>query len=168
MAEIMIRRLSNTFYDRYDRSAFPEILSDRKRPYNVIIKDDLHGLYICIPFRTNVGHRNCFRLPVSIKNTKPALDYSKVILIEDPTYIDTSNIEVDRAQFTDVLNNISKITADITSYIRDYIDFIKGIKNISLRQFTNRYSFSTLPYFSKELGLDHDPVNDIYSQIRRR
>ena len=42
---------------------------------------------------------------------------------------------------------------DALDYVEEYVEHIKGIKQLHYREFERKYGFSPLKYFQKELGI---------------
>lgn len=144
--------LNSQFYLDYPQSRFPEIMTDPNRPYNIVIYDDYYDIYVCVPIRTNVHHNNCFRLPQTITNTKPGVDYSKMVIFKDSRYFDKT-VLIDQIQMATFHSNSARIHSEIKDYLDKYIKHVKGENVLSNGEFRRKYLFSTLPYFHNELGI---------------
>jgi hypothetical protein len=95
-----------------------------------------------------------FANSVRSRRTKSGLDYSKIAIIADSSYIDSeSKAIVDQDEYNEMMQQLPRIVLESTKYIETYVDYIKGTKTLSKRRFEERYQFSTLPYFHDILGL---------------
>ena len=160
MEEIMrrehsrVKKLSPKFYADYDEAAYPEILRKKNRPYNCLFFST-KDYVICVPFRSNVNHRYGFRFKKSARSTKSrsGLDYKKIVIIKNTEYIGDDTAVIDKDEFTEAIENISKIKKEVLKFINDYVRNLKGEIRLDTREFNRRYQWSSLQYFHKELGL---------------
>lgn len=150
-----IRQLSNTFYSKYNKKSYPEILSKSDRPYNILLIEYSNLIYIGLPFRSNMKHTNGFHFKQSSRDQakNPGLDYSKMVIINNYEYIGKPST-VDSQEFNEMLNNINKIIREARNYIINYENHVTGKKTLHSRAYERKYKMSTLPYFHEELGLN--------------
>lgn len=129
---------------------------NEKRPYlYFLVTYDGNNFYI--PFRSTLNERGnlnkiinviAYDVPYS-KKPYAKLDYSKMLIINDDSYIKNDAV-IDSIQYKLVKNNITNIEKHAINYINGYIKaFHKNRIHID-----NRYKFSTLINYHKELGLD--------------
>jgi hypothetical protein len=85
------------------------------------------------------------------------LDYKKIVIIKDASFLDEGTAVVDSDEYKAVMNNLSEIVSGALSYVDNYVSHINGTKRLHEREFARRYSFSTLPYFHDILGLSATP-----------
>lgn len=147
--------LSDKFINDYSEEKYPELMCKQGRPYTCLLVDTHDDYYICIPFRSSISHNNAylFQSTQRSKKSRSGLDYTKVVLIKDDSYISGAVAVVDNDEYNEAVKNIDTIVKDITKYIDTYIQHINGTKEIHLREFQRKYKYSTLPYFHNILGL---------------
>lgn len=152
--DVEIRKLSPAFYAAYPNSAYPEILQKDSRPYTCLLIDTHEDYLICVPFRSNMNHRQGFRFKNTRRSayTPSGLDYQKIVLIKDSAYIDPAHAVVDHDEYRAVTANIRKITEKAAAYVETYRKHITGASVLSQREFQRKYGISSLPYFHDILG----------------
>jgi protein AbiQ len=134
--------LSSQFYKDYPPSHFPEILRKLNRPH-IMFLIKIENIDFAIPFRSKINHRYAFL--TSLKERK-GIDYSKAIVISDTKYIFAPRkIYVDKKEHGIILENEETIFNEFSKYVKDY----KKVLSVNVK--TNKYKFSTLQYFKKEL-----------------
>lgn len=71
--------LSPKFTQDYPPAAYPELMHKHGRPYTCLLIDSHDDYFICVPFRSSIGHKNAFLFTGTArsKKTKSGLDYSK-------------------------------------------------------------------------------------------
>lgn len=150
-----VRKLSEDFYADYPENLYPEILRKDERPYTCLLIDVREDYLICLPFRTMMNHSQGFHFLKSKRASRfhSGLDYSKLALITNPSYIDQKPAVVDNDEFKIVVDNLDKIAGEVIQYIDDYTAHISGARPLHPREYARRYQFSTLPYFHGILGL---------------
>ena len=117
---------------------------------------DTHSdYYICIPFRSEIGHEYAYKFRHSIRSQRShsGLDYTKICIINDGNYIDEKPAVVDQDEYREMRDNIETIVDEAVSYINVYIDHVKGISRLNNRQYRKKYWYTTLKYFHAELGI---------------
>lgn len=151
-----IKHLTKTFFNTYPNRECPELLKKGLRSYDVVVYTlkILQNYYICIPFRSEMKHKNGYRFKFSKRshNHNSGLDYSKLIIISDKNYIGDKSI-IDKDEYIEFMKNEEKIHKQIEKYIVDYINHHNGINVLHKREYDRKYKYSTLKYFHKELGL---------------
>ena len=150
-----LRRLSDDFYNAYPRETFPEIMQKGLRPYNILLIDANNDYFICVPFRSEIKHRNAFLFKNSARsrNSSSGLDYSKICIVQKMNYISVSPGIVDRDEYVEMYQNLDEIVEQACAYVSNYVAHQNGSAPLSATQYRKRYKYSTLPYFHKELGL---------------
>ncbi len=154
--DVEVCRLSSDFYNAYPSSSYPEILQKDSRPYTCLLIDLHYDYFICIPFRSNMGHQNGFAFNGTQRSasTPSGLDYQKLVLIKDTTYIDSATpAVVDQDEYNAMITNLPKIVTDAVKYIDKYIHHVNGSQILHHREYTRCYGYSTLPYFHDILGI---------------
>ncbi len=151
-----IYRLSKKFIQDYPISEFPETMYKLARPYTCLLIDTHDDFLICVPFRSDIHHNNAYLFTSTERSrrSRSGLDYSKIIIIQDPAYIDSSTpAVVDHDEYTEMIRNLPKIIQEVNNYVDTYINHINGSAPIHLKQFERKYRFSTLPYFHAIMGI---------------
>lgn len=144
-----IYRLSAQFYLDYPRNEYPEILSKTGRPYACLLIEYIDDIFICIPYRSHIQHKNAFLFKGSLrsKRNSSGLDYSKIILIKDDKYLGGMTV-VDVDEYKETRQNMERIINEVHKYISDYIKDLNGIQGLHPKEWQRRYGMSTLPYFN--------------------
>lgn len=148
--------LSAKFIQDYSASTYPELMHKQGRPYTCLLIDSHDDYFICVPFRSDIRHNNAFmfRGTKRSQTKNSGLDYSKIVLIKDSDYIDSSTkAVVDQDEYGQMKQNLSTIAQEATDYVDTYIGHINGSAPLHPRAFSRRYRFSTLPYFHDIMGL---------------
>ncbi len=161
-----IIRLSNKFFEDYPHEQYEQILEKQERPYSCFSIDTHEGYLICIPFRSRISHDNSYifdsertrqviEQPGTINVKGAGLDYSKVVLITNPDYIDTENVIIADDEYKELRSWTKHIFGDITKYINGYVEYMrKNYKTETEKTtFVRDYRFTTLIYFHDILGL---------------
>ena len=154
--DVAIYLLSAEFFAAYPESLFPELMHKEGRPYACLLINTHCGYFICIPFRSSINHKNAYLFSESSRSrrTRSGLDYSKMAIIQDKTYIDSvSTPVIDQDEYTEMMRNISEIVRAAGNYVDTYIGHIRGTSPLHQREYTRKYQFSTLPYFHDILKL---------------
>lgn len=153
--DFQILRLSDLFYNVYPNSEFKEVMIKRQRAYNCLLFQTHYEYFICIPYRTEIIHNNAFRFKKSARSRKhkSGLDYSKIIIISNTDYLDKENALIDKDEFIETMINLDKIKREALQFVEDYINHMKGNRQLHSAEFRRRYQFTTLQYFHKELGI---------------
>lgn len=154
--DVKIYLLSSKFTADYPSSLYPELMHKPGRPYSCLLIDTHSDYLICVPYRSSVNHKNAFLFKGTerAKRTKSGLDYSKIVLIQNPNYIDSSAKPViDRDEYKETIQHLPKIVKEVTGYLDDYINHITAVAPLHEREFSRRYRFSTLPYFHDIMGI---------------
>lgn len=149
-----IYNLSSQFYIDYPQSRYPEIAVKQGRPYSCLLIEYIDDLFICIPFRSHVKHKYAyhFRTSARSKRDRSGLDYTKVVLIKDDTYLDqTCSAVVDQDEYKETVQNLPRTVHEVYSYIADYQSDLNGTCKLHPREWQRRYGMSTLPYFDSFL-----------------
>lgn len=88
--------LSSKFTQDYPPAVYPELLHKHGRPYTCLLIESHDDYFICVPFRSSIGHKNAFLFTDTIrsKKTKSGLDYSKISIIKDTNYFDSNTAAI--------------------------------------------------------------------------
>lgn len=83
--------LSSKFTQAYPPATYPELMHKHGRPYTCLLIDSHDDYFICVPFRSSIGHKNAFMFTGTArsKKTKSGLDYSKIAIIKNIDYFDS-------------------------------------------------------------------------------
>ncbi len=152
--------LSSKFMYDYPVSSYPELMHKQGRPYTCLLIDSHDNYYICVPFRSDIRHNNSFLFTGTnrSKRKKSGLDYSKIVLVKDPDYIDSSSKAiVDQDEYNQMMQNLLTIAQEALDYVDTYIGYINGSISLHPRAFSRKYQFSTLPYFHDIMGIGMKP-----------
>ncbi len=142
--------LTAEFYNRYDSVNYPEIENKSNRPYMVMLIQIENNTF-AIPFRTNVKHNNCYKFKKSSRptNSVTGLDYSKAVIINNSKYIGPA-ARINDMEYTELDTNYHIIIKQFSSFLDGYIKYA----NKELNEYqTEKYKYTTLKYFNKELNI---------------
>lgn len=148
--------LSEKFARDYPASSFPELMRKHGRPYTCLLIDSHEDYFICVPFRSSIGHKNAFMFKGTArsKKSKSGLDYSKIVLIKDNDYLDSiTSAVVDDDEYTEMIKNLPTIVREVNDYVNTYINHVNAVAPIHQREFLRKYQYSTLPYFHNVMGI---------------
>ncbi|MCD8012440.1 MAG: hypothetical protein LUG99_04590 [Lachnospiraceae bacterium] len=142
--------LSSKFITDYPASTYPELMHKQGRPYTCLLIDSHEDYFICVPFRSDIRHKNSFLFAGTKRSrrTSSGLDYSKIVIIKNSEYIDSSTPAiVDQDEYNEMVKNLPTIVLEANDYVNTYIGHVTGKGQIHPREFSRKYQFSTLPYF---------------------
>ncbi|MCD8344790.1 MAG: hypothetical protein LUC38_02365 [Oscillospiraceae bacterium] len=147
--------LSPKFTEDYPPERFPELMHKHGRPYTCLLIDTHDDYFICVPFRSDIHHKNAFLFTNTerSKRSRSGLDFSKIVIIKDTSYFDDENAIVDQDEYAEMKRNLPTIVESAVSYVDAYINHVTGKKPLHPREFARRYQFSTLPYFHDIMGI---------------
>ena len=143
-------RLSSDFYKEYPQSKYPEIERKLERPYLVLLVK-IKGLDFAIPLRSKIKHSNAFFTKRNIDGTYRGLDYSKTVVVTKTNYIDMSKVFIRNDEYKLLTNRSKIVLSRFSKYVESYIQSQNSPSNNDF--YRKDYSFSTLQYFHKELGI---------------
>lgn len=128
-----VRKLSAMFYQAYPNAEYPEILQKGDRPYTCLLID-MREYFICVPFRSEMKHQQGFVFSGTRRSQRSCsgLDYKKLVLLRDTSYIDDSPAVVDADEYHAVISNLDKIITDVLAYIDGYTKHILEKSNFFL------------------------------------
>lgn len=138
--------LSEKFYETYDQIDYPEIERKSDRPY-IMIKICIGGIDFAIPLRSDISHNHVYW---TNKPNKCGVDYSKVVVIPDSTYIDSRNPYIRPDEHRRLKGKDHILEKGLEKYIKEYK---KALKNIHIVRNKILCQFSTLQYFHKEIDI---------------
>lgn len=153
--DFQILKLTKDFYKCYDKENFPEILLKSGRSYNCLLIQSHYGYFICIPYRSEINHSFAFKF----KNTKRSkkhnsgLDYTKIIIVNNPEYISSKSSIIDKDEYMKTKKFINVIKNEAISYIDDYVNHMNKTKILKKKEFDRKYMCCTLKYFHHELNI---------------
>lgn len=141
--------------EAYPLSSYPELMYKQGRPYNCLLIDLHYDYLICIPYRTHIRHNNAYHFKNSArsKNNESGLDYSKMLIIKDESYLSSKNVVIDQDEYKETMQNIKRIAEEASAYLNNYINHINKSKPLNVNQFNRHYKFTTLQYFHDILKL---------------
>lgn len=153
--DVEIRKLSPQFMAAYPAAQYPELMHKDARPYTCLLIDTHADYLICLPFRSDISHKNAYLFQGTARSQKTpsGIDYSKAVIIKDPTYLDTAQAMVDNDEHTETMTNIRKIVSDAVAYVDGYMNHVNGTKRLHAREYQRKYGYSSLPYFHDIMGL---------------
>ena len=149
-------QLSCDFYNAYPSNQYPEIMRKTGRPYTCLLIETNDDYFICIPFRSSIRHNEAFLFTNTKRSlsARSGLDYKKVVLIKNLSYIDSNTpVVVDNDEYVMMMANVEIIIKEIEDYIKTYVNHVNGSSVLHKREFLRHYEFSTLPYFHEILGI---------------
>ena len=154
MTSYEIRKIDSSFFLKYNPSIYIELENKIDRPYDVVLFETAYDYFICIPFRSSIQHNNAYHFKNSTRSSisKSGLDYSKIIIIDNPAYIGSPAI-VDKDEANELYQNSNKIHIKAQSYVENYRNHILNVTPFHPKEFDRRYRFTTLKYFHSELKL---------------
>jgi len=142
--------LSSKFTQNYPPATYPELMHKHGRPYTCLLIEAHDDYFICVPFRSSIGHKNAFLFTGTArsKKSKSGLDYTKIAIIKDNEYFDSATAAiVDQDEYAEMMRNLPTIVREATDYVDTYINHVKGTAPMHPRAFARKYQYSTLPYF---------------------
>lgn len=144
-----LKCLSENFYKDYPSNLFPEILEKDKRAYCCVVIETKWNYFICIPFRTNMHHKNGYHFKTSERAMKfrSGIDYSKMVLISNPHYFTSTTGIIDKDEFNEFRINKDFIINEALEYLETFEKHIKGEIVLHKKEFERKYKYSSLQYF---------------------
>lgn len=153
--DYQILKLTDKFYKDYPKELYPELLLKPGRSYTCLLIQSHYGYFICIPYRTNIRHKNAFLFKGTKRSRRfsSGLDYSKIVIAKNSDYIDNKSSTVDKDEFLATIKNLEKIKNESLNYVDTYVNHYKGVHILTRKEFSRKYKMSTLQYFHEELGI---------------
>lgn len=153
--DYQILKLTDLFYDTYPNPPYFEILKKRQRAYNCLLFQSHYDYFICIPFRSEITHSYAYRFRNSVRsrNHNSGLDYTKMLIIREPNYIDIQGAIIDNDEYKETMINLEVIKQEGLKFVEDYVEHIKEIQLLHPAEFRRRYNYSPLKYFHNELRI---------------
>ena len=154
---VEIYKLSSNFYTDYPKTQYPELMQKDNRPYTCLLIETKDEYFICVPFRSNITHKDAFLFKNTRRSTSlhSGLDYRKTVIIKDMKYIDSSTPAIiDTDEYVATIANIERIVSEVNKYVDKYINHIQQISILHTREFERHYQYSTLQYFHDIVGLN--------------
>lgn len=128
--------LSTLFYAKYQ--GCPEIMKKSDRPYYCVsVKIDSREF--AIPLRHHINHPYAF-----ITIGERGIDYSKAVLIDDPSYISPDKPRIDSVEWRILQKNENRIFYEFRKYVGQYR---RALLHKDNPRSENILRFSTLQYF---------------------
>ena len=154
---VEIYKLSNKFYTDYPETQYPELMLKNNRPYTCLLIETKDEYFICVPFRSNITHKDAFLFKNTQRSshTPSGLDYRKTVIIKNSEYIDSvTKAIVDDDEYKATIANIERIVNEVNEYVEKYIKHIQQTSILHPREFERHYQYSTLKYFHDILRLN--------------
>lgn len=148
--------LSTKFSTDYPNTNYPELMYKQGRPYTCLLIESHEGYFICVPFRSHIHHTNAYIFTTTARSrrSRSGLDYTKIVIISDLDYINSSIAAVvDNDEYVEMMTNLKQITQEVIGYVDTYILHANGTKPLHPRAYARSYGYSTLPYFHDILGI---------------
>lgn len=154
--DYQVLHLTADFYTAYPDPPYKEILKKTQRSYNCLLIQSRYRYFICIPYRSEISHNYAYKFKNSqrSKKHKSGLDYTKLIIVSNTSYISSKDSIIDQDEYNETRKNIHKIKTEASEFIDAYIDHVTGKATLSSQEFKRRYRYSPLKYFHNELGID--------------
>lgn len=154
--DYQILKLTDEFYKAYPNPPYIELMKKKGRAYTCLLFQTHYDFFICVPFRTEISHKQAFHFKKSkrSKEHKSGLDYSKIIIITKNEFIDKDDAFVDKDEFNETMVNLNRIKTEALAYVENYIGYHKKQLKLHKREYERRYRYSSLRYFHHELGLE--------------
>jgi len=128
--------LSDDFYSKYGN--LKEVLKKKDRPYYCIaVKIDEH--LFAIPLRHHIHHAYAF---FTIGDA--GLDYTKAVLIDDPSYVSPDCPTIDSREWNIIRSNEDTIFKGFSRYIRQYK---RALSHMDNPRSIRLMKYSSLQYF---------------------
>ncbi|HAI5711670.1 TPA: hypothetical protein HJR26_005167 [Escherichia coli] len=129
---------------------------DKVRGHGIVqIQIQLQGLTFAIPVRSHIRHDDCYIIERDMGRNDirgMGLDYSKAMLITDPTYVSADIFLLkSKKAAKDLLSKEAHVTKQFSQYVERYVEAVKKNDNNILRR---DYRFTTLINYHAELGLN--------------
>ena len=144
--------LSEKFYEKYNKAEYPEIEHKQKRPYLVMLIT-IDDNTFAIPFRTNIRHSHCYKFQNTSRSTVAAtgLDFTKAVIVNDDTYIGEAAM-IDDKEFVELNDRYLFIINKFRTYVNGYKKYV--VSKSYMHQI-NKYRYTSLQYFHKELNINN-------------
>lgn len=131
--------LSQSFYSTY--SQCPEIEQKPTRPY-IRVSVRIGSTVFAVPLRSNISH---IYVLWTDKENKCGLDFSKTVVLVDPSYIDNTRVPYIRQNEFDALRGKEQLIMQrLLQYIRTYK---KAKSRLDVPRNRQLCQYSTLQYF---------------------
>ena len=124
------------------------------RGYGIVVIT-INKLTFGIPLRTNITHSAAY---LTVRNINPntkikgkGLDFSKALLIKNPSYISSEIYKIPVVEHKKLLSKQHHITQLFDKYLTRYIDAVRK-KDIHILN-SNEYRHTTLQNYHVELGI---------------
>ena len=145
--DYQILKLSDLFYQAYPHSKYREILIKNTRSYNCLLLQTHYDYFICIPYRTEINHNYAFLFTATKRSRshKSGLDYTKIIIIKNPVYLDSATIAlIDKDEYIETVKNIDKISHSAMEFVEDNVNHHSGLSLLHPSEYRRRYQYSSL------------------------
>ena len=147
--------LSDRFYEKYPNPPYKELLKKKERGYACLLIQSHYGYFICIPYRTEISHKYAYHFRKSSRSQKhrSGLDYTKIAIIKDISYIDRIAI-IDQDEFAETRKHIYYIAEKAEQYIEEYKKHISDkLKKSQLAKTQEDFEKVCLPYGCQKVVL---------------
>jgi protein AbiQ len=158
-----LKKLDSSFYIdnpvliqalEFDMATNTWLGGDKVRGHG-IVQIEVNGLTFAIPVRSKIKHKECLILEVD-RNDRHSkgmgLDYSKAVLIRDPSHVSNDNFVLrSKAAGKKLIGKEEHVKKQFTQYVEKYINAIG--KNDEEILISMEYRYTTLVNYHNELGL---------------
>ena len=154
--DYQILKLTQKFYRDYPNPPFTELMTKDARSYNCLLVETSYDYFICIPYRTEIRHKYAYKFTGTQRSMhhKSGLDYTKIIIIKNPEYVDNKDSLIDKDEYNETIIHIDTIVNNAVKYVEGYVNHCNRTKELHNREFSRKYGYTTLKYFHKELGIN--------------
>jgi protein AbiQ len=152
-----LKKLTQSFYD--NNSHLQQALDNengawiegKTRGYGIVVVS-IKNFNFAIPLRSNIKHSAAY---LTHRSSRPeikggGLDYSKALLINDPSWISDQSFKIDKAQLSKLRNKEFHITQKFLKYVEKYFHAV--IRNDHRVLSSDEYRFSTLVNYHEYFG----------------
>ena len=161
--DYQILKLTKKFYDTHKAEQYPELLLKNSRSYNCLFIDLYDDYYICVPYRTDIRHKNAYKFTHSRRSRQhqSGLDYTKIVIAKDSAFLGTESSVIDDDEYKETVENMERIVSEVIKFINAYLMHHTGVQKLNPKQYERKYKYSSLQYFHKELGITDSDFGDV-------
>ncbi|MBE5974966.1 MAG: hypothetical protein E7251_10260 [Paenibacillaceae bacterium] len=139
--------LSDKFYEDHPHDKYNQLEMKESRPYTHI-ELELYDAKFAVPLRSNIDHPHAF---FTNKEEKCGVDFSKVVVVTDPEYIDCTRKAFIRP---DEYIKLKGKEYRLKKMLTDYIDLYKKAKSDDKIPHRDKIlNYSTLQYFEDYINI---------------
>ena len=137
--DYQILRLTKDFYSAYaDHNIYGELMLKENRAYNCLLIDLYYDYFLCIPYRTDIRHKNAFKFRKSSRSRthQSGLDYSKMVIVKNSEYLEAKDAIIDHDVQIDVHTAMGGVEIFVPSNVNVVVksnSFMGGVGNDTRR-----------------------------------